>query len=75
MTSLKELEAAQWDCVEEGEMRSFIQRVLCKVGARPTHADVVADVLLAADARGVYSHGLNKLGELEHFLMAAHTGG
>lgn len=42
-------------------LRGFMERVLEKAGARPEDARIVADVLLAADMRGVESHGIIRL--------------
>ena len=61
--SAKEREAADWDCVSEQEVHSFIERALQKVGAKAEHASIVADALLSADVRGVSTHGVNKLGK------------
>ncbi|KRZ10462.1 Malate dehydrogenase, partial [Trichinella zimbabwensis] len=47
--------------VEKKEMKSFMISSLTKVGADVSHADALADVLIDADYRGHYSHGLNRL--------------
>ena len=44
------------------EVTGFVQRCMEAVGAAGPHAASLADVLLAADTRGHYSHGLNRLG-------------
>ena len=44
------------------EVTDFVQRCMEAVGAAGPHAASLGDVLLAADTRGHYSHGLNKLG-------------
>lgn len=36
---------------------------MIKAGASKDHAEQLADVLVAADLRGHYSHGLNRLGK------------
>jgi len=43
------------------EMHSFIVRCMQKAGAKVDHGTSLADLLLAADYRGHYSHGLNRL--------------
>lgn len=48
--------------VENEEMVQFMQRCMVKAGSKPAHAKALADCLLAADYRGHYSHGLNRLG-------------
>lgn len=42
-------------------LREYMTRVLVKAGARAEDAAIVADVLLAADMRGVESHGIIRL--------------
>ena len=44
------------------EVTGFVQRCMEAVGAAGPHAASLADLLLAADTRGHYSHGLNRLG-------------
>ena len=45
------------------EIKDFICRCMTAVGTRDNHASELADVLVAADYRGHFSHGLNRLGE------------
>ena len=45
------------------ETRTFICRCIEAAGGTPSHASCLADVLMAADKRGHYSHGLNRLGK------------
>jgi len=40
------------------DLRAFIARVLTWAGARPQDAEITADGLVAADIRGVHSHGI-----------------
>ena len=47
--------------VDPQEARDFIKRCIEKSGSTPEHAACLADVLIAADLRGHYSHGLNRL--------------
>jgi len=43
------------------EMHAFMVRCMQKAGAKVDHSTSLADLLLAADYRGHYSHGLNRL--------------
>jgi len=45
------------------EISRFIKETMMAVGTAQEHAEQMADLLLAADYRGHYSHGLNRLGE------------
>ena len=47
--------------VAADELRSFVERCMRAAGCPPEHAQTVADVLVAADLRGVHSHGVNRL--------------
>ncbi|CAN8003719.1 unnamed protein product [Ixodes hexagonus] len=47
--------------VDKEEMKSFIARCMEKVGTDKRHAQALADVLVAGDYRGHFSHGLNRL--------------
>ncbi len=47
--------------VDPQEARDFIKRCIVKAGSTPEHAACLADVVIAADLRGHYSHGLNRL--------------
>ena len=44
------------------EVSKFVQRCMCCVGTNPEHARQLAELLVAADCRGHFSHGLNRLG-------------
>jgi ureidoglycolate dehydrogenase (NAD+) len=44
------------------DLRAFCAQALARAGARPGDADVVADGLIAADLRGVHSHGALRVG-------------
>ena len=48
--------------VAREELHAFCVRSMVKVGAAPSHACALADLLVAADYRGHFSHGLNRLG-------------
>ena len=45
------------------EVSKFIVRCMVAAGAPEDGANVLADVLVTADYRGHFSHGLNRLGE------------
>ncbi|XP_038137893.1 (2R)-3-sulfolactate dehydrogenase (NADP(+))-like [Cyprinodon tularosa] len=47
--------------ISQQEVQSFIERCLTAVGAKPHHARSLAEVLVTADCRGHYSHGLNRM--------------
>ncbi|KAH9515408.1 hypothetical protein Btru_014379 [Bulinus truncatus] len=53
--------ASESPVVTRDEMHSFIVRCMEKVGTKTNHANALADLLVAADYRGHYSHGLNRL--------------
>ncbi|PIO57768.1 hypothetical protein TELCIR_20812, partial [Teladorsagia circumcincta] len=45
----------------DNKMRRFIVDIMQKQGVVTSHAEQLADVLVEADIRGHYSHGLNRL--------------
>ncbi|ODN03478.1 Malate dehydrogenase [Orchesella cincta] len=47
--------------IPPGEVKRFITDCMMKVGTPKENAEGLADVLVAADTRGHYSHGLNRL--------------
>ena len=47
------------------EVRRFMVSCLTSVGVDEDKATQLADVLVAADNRGHYSHGINRLGTLQ----------
>ena len=49
------------------EARRFMIDALVSVGTTKQNAIQLADVLVAADYQGHYSHGLNRLGKYIHF--------
>lgn len=53
---------ATFKLVSVEEVSRFIQSCMCRVGTDPGHSKILADVLVAADTRGHFSHGLNRLG-------------
>ena len=66
-------EADQWEGVREADMLDFMSTCLRKAGASTSHADIVAQVLVTADKRGIYSHGINKLGKITFHLNLVHV--
>lgn len=44
------------------EVSAFIKRCMLAVGTPEAGASLLADVLVTADYRGHFSHGLNRLG-------------
>lgn len=42
-------------------LRKFCESVIVKAGAKPSHAQALAELIVAADHRGHFSHGLNRL--------------
>ncbi len=49
--------------VPNDEIENFMVRCMQTAGAQPDHAKALASCLTAADYRGHYSHGLNRLGK------------
>jgi L-2-hydroxycarboxylate dehydrogenase (NAD+) len=47
--------------VREADERAYIERALTHIGVSAQHAREVADVLVAADVRGIESHGIARL--------------
>ena len=43
--------------------KGFIERCMVAMEVCPSHATQLADVLVEADYRGHFSHGLNRLGK------------
>jgi LDH2 family malate/lactate/ureidoglycolate dehydrogenase len=58
---MAELLASEYRLSTEPELKRFVSTVLEKVGIAPEDAAVVADVLVAADLRGIESHGVARL--------------
>ncbi|HEV3087455.1 MAG TPA: Ldh family oxidoreductase [Candidatus Elarobacter sp.] len=52
---------SEYRLATEAGLRSFVTTVLEKVGVTPDDAAIVADVLVAADMRGIESHGVARL--------------
>ncbi|MCC6177253.1 MAG: Ldh family oxidoreductase [Chloroflexi bacterium] len=47
--------------VPADDVRAFVRRVLLALGMRPSAADITADAMVWADARGIEPHGVAKL--------------
>lgn len=54
----------QHKCVAVDDVEAFVQRCMTAVGTPSEHCKALAQVLVAGDRRGHFSHGLNRLGEL-----------
>ena len=54
--------------VAQQELHDFVVRCMTAVGADPAHSAVLAELLVTADHRGHYSHGLNRLGKVFSFV-------
>ncbi|XP_029656027.1 uncharacterized oxidoreductase YjmC [Octopus sinensis] len=53
--------AAKFVVVSTEELFSFVVRCIEKAGGKVSHAEALAELLVAADKRGHFSHGLNRL--------------
>ena len=53
----------QYKCVAVDDVESFVERCMAAVGTPSEHCRSLAQVLVAGDFRGHFSHGLNRLGE------------
>lgn len=56
--------------VPPAEVRRFMVACLAAVGVSEDKALQMAEVLVAADDRGHFSHGLNRLGQILHILAS-----
>jgi LDH2 family malate/lactate/ureidoglycolate dehydrogenase len=52
---------AEYRLSTEPQLRAFVRAVLVKLGVNEADAQVVAEVLVAADLRGIESHGVARL--------------
>lgn len=50
--------------VQVDDAKEFVKSSMEAIGTRTSHAQSLADLLVLADQRGHYSHGLNRLGRL-----------
>src|SRR5207237_8928054 len=53
---------AEQHVIQEKPLRSFCEQVLTKLGVPKADAQIVTDVLVVADLRGIESHGVARLG-------------
>lgn len=51
------------------DAKNFVERSMVAVGTKKEHARALADVLILADQRGHYSHGLNRLGNFNTYVV------
>lgn len=58
---MAEVLTSEYRLARETDLKGFVARVLEKVGVAPADAAIVADVLVAADLRGIESHGVARL--------------
>ena len=65
----KDQTRVKYKSVFPGEVRYFVQTCMMQVGAKEEHAASLAELLVSADTRGHYSHGLNRLGECKHLMV------
>lgn len=49
--------------IQVEDAKTFVRESMEAVGTKTTHAQALADLLVLADQRGHYSHGLNRLGK------------
>ena len=61
--SSQNMESANWPIVKIEEVQNFIVRALEAVGTKSEHAKIMAEILMIADYRGHYSHGMNRVGK------------
>lgn len=54
--------AGQMKLVTPESVKSFCERCMTRVGADSKHAASLSELLVSADTRGHFSHGLNRLG-------------
>ncbi|MBV8245216.1 MAG: Ldh family oxidoreductase [Candidatus Eremiobacteraeota bacterium] len=59
--ALAELTTNEYVLSTEAKLKNFVREVLEKVGVERSAAEIVGDVLVAADERGVESHGVARL--------------
>jgi hypothetical protein len=57
--------------IEKNEMENFMERCMLTAGSKPHHAKSLASCLIAADYRGHFSHGLNRLGK--YFMLEKYS--
>ncbi|HTX58092.1 MAG TPA: Ldh family oxidoreductase, partial [Verrucomicrobiae bacterium] len=58
VASVADVATAEYQLSTEPKLKAFVATALEKSGVAREHAEVVADVLVAADLRGIESHGV-----------------
>ncbi|XP_060073877.1 uncharacterized oxidoreductase YjmC-like [Ylistrum balloti] len=61
LTPLRKMTSQGQGVVAREELHSYVVRCMEAVGTKRGHAEALADLLVSADYRGHYSHGLNRL--------------
>ena len=56
-------ELKSYQLANTDEVHSFVKRCMIAAGTEESHAVDLANLLLAADTRGHFSHGINRLGK------------
>ena len=69
MANVEESRDQDYISVDHMALKSWVTEVFCKLGVPREDADVTADVLVAADLRGIESHGVARLGRYTSRLM------
>lgn len=54
-------------CIPINVARRFVQDCIVAAGGSAAHAADMADLLVTADHRGHFSHGMNRLGKQQFF--------
>lgn len=60
------MSCAEYNCVAVAEVESFVERCMMAVGTDPQHCKALSQVLIEADVRGHLTHGLHRLGRINH---------
>lgn len=58
---MPEIASAEYRLTTESKLKAFVAEMLARVGVGEEEARIVADVLVAADMRGIESHGVARL--------------
>jgi L-2-hydroxycarboxylate dehydrogenase (NAD+) len=61
---------SEFTYVAQEKLRDLCLRVMQKLGETEANANIIADVLLAADLRGIDSHGVARLGMYEGYIRS-----
>ena len=57
-------DATDHQTVPVAEARRFAEACMTAVAVKESHAKLLSDLLVTADSRGHYSHGMNRLGKV-----------